>query len=203
MANHRKTETAAKLKKFYSTMSNAIKLAELEEGIPSYEWGYTCGQSYEQEKDFYEKYVLKYINYNKIGEMDTNDPRKIFLEENSYGTKGFYAYLNDGSMFFSGECADNVAYDVNGDKGPNEFGRDIFMFFILSSTDGVYADPIIDSIPHFNTILHNTIPWDDGLKNYTREKSLQQCKTDRTWGYCTHLIELDGWEIKDDYPYKL
>ena len=39
MANHKKTETAAKLKKFYSTMSNNIALQEIQSGLKTYEWG--------------------------------------------------------------------------------------------------------------------------------------------------------------------
>lgn len=27
---------------------------------------------------------------------------------------------------------------------------------------------------------------------------IEQCKSKK--GYCTKLIEYDGWEIKDDYP---
>ena len=38
MANHKRTETASKLKKFYSTMSEAIKLSEIENGLQTYEW---------------------------------------------------------------------------------------------------------------------------------------------------------------------
>ncbi len=37
--------------------------------------------------------------------------------------------------------------------------------------------------------------------NYSREYLLELCgKTSP--GYCSTLIERDGWEIKDDYPYK-
>ena len=43
MANHKRTETASKLKKFYSTMLNATKLAELEEGKQTYEMSFSCG----------------------------------------------------------------------------------------------------------------------------------------------------------------
>ena len=38
MANHKRTETASKLKKFYATMSEAIKLSEIENGLQTYEW---------------------------------------------------------------------------------------------------------------------------------------------------------------------
>ena len=209
MANHRKTETASRLKKFYATMSNAIKLAEMEHGTKSYEWGCpTCGD-FEAEKEWFEKYLAKYINYTKIEKMSENAERMKLHKEMGLITGGAAIYLNDGSLMFSSECLDNVAYDVNGDKGPNEFGRDIFVFFIITYDDNGNANDIIDNIPRFNTISFNPIPWENNeqmLKtNYNREKSLEQCKTDsgRTWGHCTRLIELDGWEIKNDYPWKI
>ena len=39
MQNHKRTETAARLKKIYSSLSQAIKLAETEQGAPISEWG--------------------------------------------------------------------------------------------------------------------------------------------------------------------
>ncbi len=210
MANHKKTETAAKLKKFYSTMSNAVKLAELQEGKRSYEWDWGGQCNYATQKTLFENYILPQINYIKIEQLPENDTRLKIHVEHGYVTDSAAVYLNDGSMFFASECNDNIAYDVNGDKGPNEFGRDIFTFFILSSDDSGTADvKLLESIPHFNTVAMYPMPWENNgseLKStYNRANSITNCKKDdgRVMGCCTHIVELDGWTFKDDYPWRL
>ena len=56
MANHRKIEFSARLKKFYSTMNNAVKLAETEWGLTVYDWDYSL-----ESRDFFDKYLAKYV----------------------------------------------------------------------------------------------------------------------------------------------
>ena len=35
----------------------------------------------------------------------------------------------------------------------------------------------------------------------TRQRYLDSCKSDGATQICGYLIFLDGWEIKDDYPW--
>ena len=187
MANHKKTETAAKLKKFYSTFSNAVRLAETEHGIPSYEWDFT-NESYTA---FFETYLQKYFTYTSAGlisgeEFQAGNPRGLYT-----------VYLNDGTIIgFDGNASsiDNsvpaaidVYVDINGEKNPNILGRDIFHFYINNS--GKIKN-------------HNVEPFSSVYcYECTREEVISDCKTT---GYsCSQLIQMDGWEIKDDYPLKL
>ncbi len=204
MANHKKTETASKLKKFYSTMSNAIKLSELENGLQSYEWTTGGNNDYERQKIYLEKYILPYLNYMKTGVL--SEERQSYLQKQD-GLSGdwFSVYFNDGSMMYAHESPEEIAYDVNGDKGPNEYGRDIFSFYILADHDAEFGLPVINKVPHFNTVWYSPIPWEnDGAilkKNYSRDASITYCK--KNGSLCSHLIEIDGWEFKDDYPLRL
>ena len=118
--------------------------------------------------DFFMKYIAPYIKYTK--ETIKQDG---------------YFYLANGTKVhtWNGSCIDfNV--DVNGDKKPNEFGRDKFNFHICTKKNyppvGVY----------------NT----EGL---TRKKLVELCANGVDRNYCTPLIMQDGWEFKDDYPFKL
>ena len=187
MANHKKTETAAKLKKFYSTFSNAVRLAEIEQGVPSYEWdfrnaGYTA---------FFETYLQKYFSYTSAGlisgeEFQAGQPRGLYT-----------VYLNDGTIIGfdnNSPSIDNsipasidVYVDINGEKNPNILGRDIFHFNINNS--GKIKN-------------HNVEPFSSvDCYECTREDVISECETG---GYaCSQLIQMDGWEIKDDYPLKL
>ena len=175
-------------------MSNAIKLAELEEGQPSYDW-----ENIYQD-DFFNRYLAKYFNYTKIIHLcDEEDPDGIH-EDGSHTVCGVTGiYLNDGTMF-TFESDDSIYFDVNGDKGPNEYGRDMFGFMLLSpSTKANYTDNELITLPHVFTNENAS------ERNISREQAKQNCgqslKTSR--GSCTKLLEIDGWEFKDDYPLRL
>ena len=206
MANHKRTETASKLKKFYSTMLNATKLAELEEGKQTYEMSFGCG-GYETKKKQLEDFgILNKIVITKEESMSDNLSyyEKIDIPYKELSSDSPIYYLNDGSLFFVDDCNPNIAYDVNGEKGPNVGGRDIFHFTFLGNTDGEFPG-LEDKIPHFNTypggwdILQIVIDIQHNL--YARDNLIEECKTH--FYYCTLLIQSDGWEIKDDYPLKI
>ena len=204
MANHRKTETASRLKKFYSTLSNAVKLSEAEWGMPSYEWGDPTAADYTSSKKWFEKYYGKYLSYMKIekaidNEEYYNDIINIpFLSDNT-----MLIYLNDGSILFHVDVMDNPVIDVNGDKGPNRWGRDIFPFYILLGNDDVYGN-LIYSSPHVNTLS-----WNEQKTKHDRSYYLDNCKAAPSGSgsglteTCTYLIQIDGWEIKNDYPHRI
>jgi len=209
MANHRKTETAARLKKFYSTMSNAIKLAETENGIPTYEWTLDNGvklfsnnPNINNVKDFFEKYYGKYLIYTNSEIVSKNDNSYFnrcakLLDSNEF----FMVYFNDGTLMFA-PSPSYLWFDVNGEKAPNEFGRDIFSFFILADDDGGSAIDLMDSIPHFNTISDLAIDWENEYKDSFRNGLYANCEEYGDFG-CSYIIQNAGWEIKSDYPKRL
>ena len=206
MANHKRTETASKLKKFYSTMLNATKLAELEEGKQTYEMSFSCGDYESKKKELENSGILNKIVISKEELMSDNLSyyEKIDIPYKELSSDSPIYYLNDGSLFFIDDCNPNIAYDVNGEKGPNVGGRDIFHFTFLGNTDGEFPG-LEDKIPHFNTYPGG---WDilqtgrDIQQNlYARDNLIEECKTH--FYYCTLLIQSDGWEIKDDYPLKI
>ncbi len=182
MANHRKTETATRLKKFYSNFTNAIKLAEIEQGIPADEWDPGNGE------DEYFGMIFKHLNYF---EWDNNQGRIIFAD----GTKLDY---NCGPIF----C---LYFDVNGDKGPNEMGRDIFAFELYNGFNGGAgnAAPLEKDIvftPEYPQVCRTS----NEKIECTREQVKQECADDSDGHFaCTYLIMYDGWEIKGDYPLKI
>ncbi len=196
MANHKKVETAAKLKKFYSTMSNAVKLAETEWGISSYEW-----DSYSSANNgifnWYSNYLLKYISYSAVKKLSETGSyyEQIDTTYKEIAPDVPVIYLNDGSLFFPDEVAEEIIYDVNGEKGPNKMGRDLFNFYILNGEDPDYS--VNDSMAHFNTIGCNTLSY----MFFSLENMKSTCS--KTGYYCSYLIEANGWEIPDDYPKKL
>lgn len=195
MSKYRKQEISARLKKFYTIMNQAIMMSELENGDIKY-WEirapYTAGDGkYDyniggaSSYNFFNRYLAKYIKYYKVtqGYSKENDDGTT---TNEFSKVTFY----DGSTsnFKQGTCID-FGFDINGDKKPNKIGEDIFYFYICPQGAGyrLYETEKLSTYGYPST--------------NTREKAMEACKTNRP--ACSRLIQLDGWEIKKDYPYKI
>lgn len=186
--NYKKQEVEAKLKKFYTTMSQAVKLSEVDNG-PAYYWTKDARMSDEEgviianptgALAFYERYLAKYLKLiaePKDGEL--------------------LIALSDGSTMSMriGYCLD-MHFDYNGKKGVNTLGVDKFDF-LLCTEEGYNA----------GLSRNRQNPFDAYFPPYcartgcSRTQLLNECKSNPL--YCSGLLMYDGWEIKDDYPYKL
>ena len=197
IAHHRKVATASKLKKFYSTMEQAIRFGEAEYG-DSNEW-VKAGQQTDKNgavdydadsnntKEFFMTYLAPYFKYTEIAEG------KQIVDENGDTTYvPTTVYLADGTTFAfnNGACMD-FAFDTNGDKLPNEFGRDKFVFFMCFAQE--YRNRECGS----STKAFCTPKYDAR----TREDFIAKCKQQPYW--CSSLLEYDNWEFRSDYPYRL
>jgi len=175
LQQYRKQETSARLKKFYSTIQQAV-IKSAADGKPWDDWANANISSREIDitKNFQNNYLLPYISHNKLN-----------IEGNFS-----YIYLNDGSYFsiIKYDCIDFI-YDTNGKKKPNETGKDIYRFIYCPSniTNWIRSGSFIPYQPSY-------------IK--TREQALTIC-IDTSPSYCSTLLMMDGWEFKDDYPYSL
>ena len=184
--NHKKSEASARLKKFYSTMQQAILLSENENGSAK-QW--TKVDSIEKDPDtglyddadaenteiYFNTYLKKYLKYLKT--------------EKDEETNLFKVMLTDGSSFLmrNGSCIDFI-FDYNGDKFPNAEGRDRYRFVICPEGYEYNVNPN-QSFSVYGSI---------GAR--TREQRLLNCSRDAV--HCSSLLEYDNWEFKSDYPYK-
>ena len=161
---------AAGCKKAFSTLSNALSLSEQMNG-PSRKWSMTDANT---AKDF-DEYWKPYLNVTKTcsstsgcfgkGEyFQYNKSKYTSLSAKGYGSPQFAFQLADGmnvaydvypnytssTIYGVKNVGAPVIYffvDVNGDKGPNTLGLDIFIF--LRSKDGLKpagADQPLSSI---------------------------------------------------------
>ncbi len=193
--NYKKTEYSSKLKKFYSTMQQAIQMSEIEHG-PLESWDFQMAV-YDEENNYdyavndkyslawIKKYILPYIKYNKITEGYYTPATET--EEAIH--ESIKIHLSDGSIMHVGlgNCLD-ITYDVNGDKLPDKNGRDRYWFtfcFDVSATDVKSQG--------FYPYLYKSVT--------SRQDALNKCQTNGA--YCSVLLQYDNWEFKDDYPFKL
>ena len=200
--NHKKSEATARLKKFVSSMEQAVLFAENDNGTKAYEWIDPREYSSQIEQNpqlahdltyaYWNQYFAPYIKTLKVqkgvyveaheGEPDKTERTKV--------------YFSDGSTvsLHYGNCVD-LNFDINGDRLPNQKGKDIFLFFIATSHS--HSKPIEHEHYRNKSFSAAYMP-----QYNTREKALEACKQSDANG-CTALLQYDNWEFKEDYPYKL
>lgn len=198
IGKYQKKQTATQLKKVYTEMSQAVALSELENGDVKY-WDYTL-----EAKDFYDKYIKKYLK--KIGELTYGQYKTQVKLKNLNGTAcsenwcsdavSYYIKLADGSIIgFSNYIGNNYksfVVDLNGYKNPNTTGKDYFVFTIQEKYKvAPYGIGNSHGTPIGKTYDRDIITGDN----------FRACNKTKTGVWCTALIMMDNWEIKNDYPW--
>ncbi len=198
ITNYQKQQTVSKLKKVYSTISNAVNLASVQNGSSADSWfdDVNCSAS-----DYLNNYLKPYLQILKVCN-DYSDcgysSSTPFLKTNgaTYGwhmqvspssrqffylSDGNFISVNTGTLVEGGiENYANVEFivDINGTKPPNKMGRDVFMLEIINE-NGIQ--------PKCST--------------YTQAKVNSNCTKSGEGTCCLQKILSDNWEIKDDYPW--
>lgn len=206
IADWQKNATVERLKKAYSTLSNALTTSVAMNG-PMETWtipsaiavGHTPVTK-ETNKEFAEEYLMPYLNVAQVCEYGKDDACNYQVTNSGYlvGNKAHDFLINkreygfalaDGTTvavsasFLDDEYGgSNITVDINGPKKPNKIGRDVFAFQITS------RDYTIDKI------------LDSGCGSESRETCLDLCKN-ASRGFCTGIIMKDSWQIKRDYPW--
>ncbi len=186
--NHNKQVVETRLKKFYSSMNQAINMAKVEYGDVNTWWEdiYGTGQR-EAQHEFFMSHLGKHLNIVKYEDgYHTLHPTRFYI-------------LSDGSSFAWGQSDANgrdwLFYPgnykkciVNNNNHYRNFvGRCAFAFMFTNDTG-------------FRTFDSG---WNgDVEKLYTHTNF--GCGADGSWNaYCTRLIQVNSWKIPDDYPFKV
>ena len=189
--NHLKITTENRVKKFYSTINQAVKMSEAENG--SYEfWDYPDSDNAEETKAFFNKYFAKYMNVLKITDKSrdiTDSNGNLTGQENT-----IVVYLSDGSGFtMRASGGIDIIFCPSASKIYNykKRSREAFMFYFNKSyTLGAkgYVEPY-------------TFKW-DGTKEDLINDTMYGCnKNSKNYAYCTKLLQLNNWKITKDYPW--
>lgn len=212
--NYQKQQTAVRLKKAYNALSNTTNLAIANHG-PVTGWevysseATVPGTSVKGSEHFANTYLIPYLKISKNCKTETTGVcRFVYRYMNSSTQRtcnsDYYRfYLNDG-VFISLASSNytnsdgtrmetvNILIDVNGQKGPNIMGRDVFSYryYVVQMTQ---------------TSSYNGKFMPSGFM-YTRAQMLNSasdsnaCSKTGTGRICAALIMKDGWQIADDYP---
>lgn len=188
ITKYNKSVIETRLKKFYSTMEQAILLSEAENG-DRMTWDYTDLNN-QNGYDFFNRYFTKYIKTaKKVEPIDT--------------AAGIY--FADGSLMIFGKLAVHFypyAADYEKLKDDNDafidsYGKKDFVFYFAPTNKNF-------TYHYKRGIEPYKVEW-DGTKEKLLSSELYGCQeTGSSSGraYCTAIIQLNGWKIPDDYPLK-
>lgn len=178
--NTKKSEATARIKKFISVVNQALISAESDYGMRE-DWVIGEMNNSDTAFEFLNTYIKPYIKSFEI-------EKRVLLNKNM-ATLRFV----DGSQMSVkiGTCYD-IYYDINGEKAPNELGRDIYAFILCrkSGTCNVNSNQVRPYYCQAN-----------GIKYPTHEEIIDNCKNTGT--YCTILLQENQYEFPKDYPRRL
>lgn len=194
--NHTVT-TETRLKKFYSSINQAIKMAEADFGDKK------CWEI-EDTHDFWIKYLepyLKYTSYKNKRVGYTNDWRLITLPDGSAFLMDIYGiwdaegnqilHTNGGHFIFcpyAKFCEDGRDY--------TKWGKTQFIF-------GYWPAGDVASKYHKNKGVEPYLNgWDDKESSLYTNANYGCNKNSKNF-YCTAIIQHNGWKVPKEYPYKL
>lgn len=190
------TEVESKLKKIYTTMNQAILMSELDNGPKEY-WQVGCNGDCE---GYFKKYLLPYLNESSV------------LKFNSFGGENIVIYFADGTALVGKQAIDYFFF-------PNAKNLDIETF-ASTSEDGSLKGRKDCGVTYFAFAFYPTTkihvfhhnkgfePYKFELTNFdyetlTGSNSYACNKNSKLKVWCTALIQLNGWKIPNDYPFKV
>jgi len=194
IAEHQKRATVTKLQRAISVINQAYKLSFDEVGDLNAREANALGTD-EYFKTYWQPYikVLTYCTDYSICGYNSNYPftnlagkdSGLHLTETNMRIS-FYTF--DGFLYiiplshYMGEKIEVIGdldVDINGAKGPNRYGKDVFV--LLRVSDGVGVQPAGYTLS------------DSEINN--------DCKKNGVGYYCAEKIRRAGWKIEKDYPW--
>ena len=192
--DYQKSVIEARLKWFYSTINQAVRMSVVDNGEAEYWISDVLGQNthgiYENNEKWFNKYLSPYLKHEEVFDCtNVND--------------GSYPYMcvrmTNNTLF-----AFNI--DVNGlDVNFYPFGKPVplaernikntfkFQFHKRTEFEGSMDTKSINYIEPY------TFKWN---------KNVDTLKTGHTWScydgngvFCTKLLQLNNWKFPDDYPW--
>lgn len=214
MEHHKKVVTVNSLKKMYSTLMNAAMRYQAENDLTFDEFDTSLDA-----KTFMQTYMLPYLD--TVQECKSFDScymgeTPVLIDRKTKALADMLWVLKNGSFLGATSIAGGVVFyfDVNGAKGPNASGRDIFYYFLVNKNT-IRSNPFCEAV--MNTLQSGLYPGGCGScyiphTMYKRDELLgtsvhRSCNHNARYigssggDACAALIMQDGWEIKDDYPW--
>ncbi len=197
--HYKKQVTVNRLKKAYSEIYQAIKLSEAENGTAD-TWSFPVSTDNEGCKHVMEDYLLKY--FKTVQACDSTELQK---NPNKCGFKTVKSPDGSGGFGAGYYVLTPSGYGVGLLGGGFTNENDVPHVHIIIDTDGPERGKNMLCSDIFRAILRFA-PGQGKFLMYGFEFSQDRdvlMDAKNKGNYCGAIIQSDGWEIKDDYPYKL
>ena len=215
--HHQKQATVTQLKKAYSEFAQALQKAEAEHGLME-TWDFAdFNNAFDRTKYFSENYLYPHIKTVKTCAPTSNECWADDVTNLSGNNISSDYFTNRQTNFVSFVTASGYSVyiwlhrngtgmwyvvDVNGLKGPNKLGRDIFALQAnwgkTQYKRGIYPA----GIELAQTVTRENMINGDLPDSTNGEYKCKKGNTKRREGaYCAAVIMLDGWKITDTYPW--
>ena len=188
--NHKRHVVETRLEKFYSAINQAIVMSELENGDKK-DWD-DIGTG-EDALNWYNKYLAKYLKTVKVELSNVN-------KVNIYFSDGSMLAISSTSFMFYPKASDyQEILNEEGVAGLNmsNVGRKQFTFtFAPNNVSNKWLyDKGVEPYKYSSF---------DGTETALRNDNRFGCKEGVTNSpaYCTALIQVNGWKIPKDYPFR-
>lgn len=197
------TVVETRLKKFYSVINQAILMAEKDYGDKKFWYNDLKGaeidndgnpvQGSSESEKWFNKYFLPYLKVLKTETLSTGD---------------YVVYLNDGGAisFSNNNTRDWRYFPGNPGKCLSKYGA-----YPWSNSAGICSF-VFNFVPN-NTSAAWKYHYNKGFEpyKYNWDGVADSLETDGSYGcnnsankyYCTAVIQMNGWKIPYNYPYKV
>ena len=217
ISSYKKHAAETKLRYFYSMMTNAIKLSEVENG-PIEQWTNVLDA-----EDFFNTYLKKYIKTaasNSVTEKCADCRSEYYVAFPNGTAMTIYdydrAYMNFHISFLTESNPKNRFQDSSIAEGKK---NGVNTFYFLIHTKGETDDTCPGTSLFLGKSGFDAYLWWKNYKWNTEKncyepvlpETQEEFKNELMSGeygcatngmYCTALIQLNGWKIPEDYPKK-
>lgn len=179
--NHNKKIITTRLEKFYSTINQAILLSEQDKNMMRVDWRPSAlcegadASRYSCTIKFFNMYLKNYIKYTKIENKDDR----------------LYVYFDDGSVAYLAYYGQDISFFSKASKAKlplaeQKTGKDKFLFAFYPAGAAGKRDVYFRNL---GVEPYIEVDWDG-----TKEGLYNSCAN------AAKIIQLNGWQIPDDYP---
>ncbi len=191
-----KMDLTSKFTKNYSALSTSVKKSESIEGNFS-NWNWISG---EQIFNDYFEGQFSTLRICAPGEEGCGDAEYTYLNgtrvDNPFPDNLFRFITADGAKWVIGinqNCLSSKQYcalfrvDINGDSGPNSYGRDVFTFFLLPYTNEIRVEGLYNYPSQYDET--------DGWSKKSTAEIENDCSKTGGGTLCGAKILLDGYKM--------